>query len=209
MIAVLERPILVRQIAEAHCLEAGRHRLGMFGPVLLEDATNGQRPVVPVQRAVEIDVALELAEVGQHGVPAPAAGAALLPLVVSIGPPRLASCPLMLDPPPRTRACSYFLSLPRGRPALWEPASVVTRKSFHRKRLSRNAWAAKLSRIAAGASSDGCHGRPRRRGRGWRSGRTGGWRGRSRPFHRRRSHSRIPSISPASLRPRPGSALLA
>ncbi len=52
------------------------------GPVLLRDASDGDAAILAVERPVEIEVALDLLEVGQHVLPAPPRGAAGIPFVV-------------------------------------------------------------------------------------------------------------------------------
>ena len=54
----------------------------MPGPVRSRDAPDRDAAILAVERAVEIEVALDLPEIGQHVVPAPARGAAGLPFVV-------------------------------------------------------------------------------------------------------------------------------
>jgi hypothetical protein len=50
--------------------------------VLARDATHRDAAILAVKRSVEVQIALDLPEVGQHVVPAPARGAARLPFVV-------------------------------------------------------------------------------------------------------------------------------
>src|SRR5271166_1730654 len=87
VIPVLEFPVLVRQVTVARELECFCHRLRVVRPVLREDPPYRDTAFSPVQRPVEVDVALDLLEVGEYGFPAPTAGAAPLPLIVIIGSP--------------------------------------------------------------------------------------------------------------------------
>ena len=57
-------------------------RLRMPGPVLHGNPANRDAAVLAVIRPVEIEVALDLPEKGQHAVPVPAGGAARFPFVV-------------------------------------------------------------------------------------------------------------------------------
>src|ERR1700738_2215608 len=52
------------------------------GPVLLRDASDRDAAILAVERPVEIEIALDLLEVGQHVLPAPARGAAGLPFLI-------------------------------------------------------------------------------------------------------------------------------
>src|SRR6516162_4612317 len=82
VISVLEFPVLVRQVPVTRELERFRHRLRVVRPVLREDPPYRDTAFSTVQWPVEVDVALDLLEVGEYGFPAPTGGAALLPLVV-------------------------------------------------------------------------------------------------------------------------------
>src|SRR6516165_8415042 len=87
VITVLEFAVLVRQVTVARELERFRHRLRVVRPVLREDPSYRNTAFSGVQRPVEVDVALDLLEVGEYGFPAPAAGAAPRPLIVIMGSP--------------------------------------------------------------------------------------------------------------------------
>ena len=81
-IAVLELGVLVQDVFEPGLLERLRHRLGVAVPQIGEDAADRDAAVLAVPRPVEIHVALDLFEIGQHRVPVPSGGAARLPFVV-------------------------------------------------------------------------------------------------------------------------------
>ena len=81
-VAVDELAVLVGQELEAGLLAGLGHRLRMLGPVRLRNAADGNAAILAVVRPVEIEVVLDLLEVGQHVVPAPARGAARFPFVV-------------------------------------------------------------------------------------------------------------------------------
>jgi hypothetical protein len=81
-VAVLEAPVLVRQVLETGEPERLGRGAAVPGPALRRDAGDGDAAVLAVPRVVHVEVALDLAEVGQHGAPVPARGAARLPLVV-------------------------------------------------------------------------------------------------------------------------------
>src|SRR6516164_5624531 len=85
VISVLEFPVLVEQVTVARELERFRHRLRVIRPVLREDPPYRDTAFSTVQRPIEVDVALDLFEVGEYGFPAPAAGTAPLPLIVIMG----------------------------------------------------------------------------------------------------------------------------
>src|SRR5438874_9674498 len=51
-------------------------------PMLLRNAADGDAAVITVERPVEIEIALDLLEIGQHVLPVPARGAAGFPLRV-------------------------------------------------------------------------------------------------------------------------------
>ncbi|KRQ93813.1 hypothetical protein CP49_32110 [Bradyrhizobium valentinum] len=69
--------------------------------MLVRNAADGDTAVLAVERSVEIEVALDLLEIGQHVLPVPAHGAAGLPLFV-IGR-RAAVCHLAVDGGPATQ----------------------------------------------------------------------------------------------------------
>ena len=81
-IAVDELAVLVRHELMAGLLEGFGERLRMPRPVLARDAADRDTAILAVERPVEIEVALDLLEIGQHVVPAPAGGAARFPFVV-------------------------------------------------------------------------------------------------------------------------------
>ena len=81
-IAVLEFAVLVLDVVEPGLLERLGDRLGVAVPHIGEDAADRDAAVLAVPRPVEIHVALDFFEIGQHRVPVPARGAARLPLVV-------------------------------------------------------------------------------------------------------------------------------
>jgi hypothetical protein len=80
--AILEHPVLVADIAIALGRESARRGTGEAGPLGFRHAADSDRPRLAVQRAVIIHVGLELAEIGQHALPAPARGAEFGPFVV-------------------------------------------------------------------------------------------------------------------------------
>src|SRR6516162_675086 len=98
VISVLEFPVLVRQVTVARELERFRHRLCVVRPVLREDPPYRDTAFSTVQRPVEVDVALDLLEVGEDGFPAPAAGAALLPFIVIMGSPPVGQLTVVRGP---------------------------------------------------------------------------------------------------------------
>src|SRR6266404_4444638 len=77
-----ELTVLVGQERIAGELAGLGNGLRVPGPVHLRDASDRDAAVLAVERPVEIEVALDLPEVGQHVVPAPAYGAAGLPFIV-------------------------------------------------------------------------------------------------------------------------------
>ena len=80
--AVLPRAVLVRHERQPALLQHLGDRADEAGPVRHRIAADRDRAVLAVIRAVEIQIAFELAEVGQHRVPVPAGCAELLPAVV-------------------------------------------------------------------------------------------------------------------------------
>ena len=81
---VLEDAVLVREIGVAEIGHRLRHGLGVGRPFLLVDAPDRDAPVAAVQLAVEVHVALELAEKRQAGFPAPALRALAPPVVIVV-----------------------------------------------------------------------------------------------------------------------------
>jgi hypothetical protein len=81
-VTVDELTVLVGQVFEALGLQGLADSFGVAGPVLPRDAADGDAAVLAVQRAAEIEIALDLLEVGQNVVPAPARGPAAGPFVV-------------------------------------------------------------------------------------------------------------------------------
>ena len=81
VVAVAPFAVLVGQVLEARGLEGLGRGLGMARPQLREDAPHGDAPLLAVQGAFEVHVALDLLVEGQHVRPAPAARAARHPLL--------------------------------------------------------------------------------------------------------------------------------
>ena len=81
-VAFDEFAVLVGQEPETLLLERLADGLGVAAPMFARNAAHGNTPLLAVQRSIEIEVALDLLEVGQYVVPAPADGAARLPFVV-------------------------------------------------------------------------------------------------------------------------------
>ena len=81
-VAFDELAVLVGQELEALFLERLADRLGVAAPVLARNAADRYAALLAVQRSVEVEVALDLLEVGQHVVPAPAGGTSRLPIVI-------------------------------------------------------------------------------------------------------------------------------
>ena len=81
-VAVDELAVLVGQELEAGLLAGLGHRLRMLGPVRLRNAADRNAAILAMERPVEIEVALDLLEIGQHVLPVPARGAARFPLIV-------------------------------------------------------------------------------------------------------------------------------
>ena len=81
-IAVDELAVLVGQELVAGVLEGLGNGLRMPGPVLARNAADRDAAILAVERSVEIEVALDLLEIGQHVLPAPARGAARFPFIV-------------------------------------------------------------------------------------------------------------------------------
>ena len=139
-IAVDELAVLVGQEREAGVLAGLGHRLRMPGPVRLRNAADRDAAVLAVERPVEIEVALDLLEVGQHVLPVPARGAARFPLIV-IGR-RAAVGHLAVDRGAATQHARLLVFAQR-RPAssglLWLTTWVVTLSSVQWKRGSKYA----------------------------------------------------------------------
>ena len=81
-ISVAEFRILVDQEVVAGGLECFSGRLGMFRPQIGKDPAHRDAAFVAVPWTVEVHVALDLLEEGQHAVPVPSGRAARMPLVV-------------------------------------------------------------------------------------------------------------------------------
>ena len=81
-IAVLELGVLVLDVFEPGLLERLGHRLGVPVPHIGEDAADRDAAFLAVPRPVEIHVALDLFEIGQHRVPVPPGCAPRLPFIV-------------------------------------------------------------------------------------------------------------------------------
>ena len=81
-IAVDELAVLVRQELMAGLLEGFGESLRMLRPVLPRDSADRDTAILAMVRSVEIEVALDLLEVGQHVLPAPAGGAPRFPFIV-------------------------------------------------------------------------------------------------------------------------------
>ncbi len=81
-ITVDELAVLVGQEGVARLLARFGDRQRVFRPVLFRNAANGNAAVLAVIRPVEIEVALDLLEIGQHVLPAPARGSPRFPFVV-------------------------------------------------------------------------------------------------------------------------------
>ncbi len=88
-IAVPEFRVLVLDVGKPGLLECLGDRLCMPVPQIGKDAPDRDAAVLAVPRPVEIHVALDLFEIGQHGVPAPAGRAARFPFVVIGGRPAI------------------------------------------------------------------------------------------------------------------------
>ena len=114
-VAVDELAVLVGQEFEAGLLAGLGHGLRMLGPVRLRNPADRDAAVLAVVGAVEIEVVLDLPEIGQHVIPAPAGGAARFPLVVIRR--RAAVGHLAVD---RGAAAEHarLLVFPQGRPGL-------------------------------------------------------------------------------------------
>src|SRR6516165_8128777 len=116
----LEFPVLVGQVTVARELERFRHRLRVIRPVLREDPPHRDTAFSTVQRPIEVDVALDLLEVGEYGFPAPAAGTAPLPLIVIMGSPSISQ--LTVD---RGPASQYTCLLIANETRTWRVRIVV------------------------------------------------------------------------------------
>src|SRR5215831_14156709 len=81
-VAFDEFPVLVRQESKASELARLGNGLRMCCPVRLRDTAHRNAAVFAVERPIEIEIALDLPEVGQHIIPAPARGTPRLPFVV-------------------------------------------------------------------------------------------------------------------------------
>jgi hypothetical protein len=114
-IAVDKLAVLVGQELEAGQLAGLGHRLRVFGPVRLRNAADRDAALLAVVGTVEIEVVLDLLEIRQHVVPAPACGAARFPFVV-VGR-RAAVGHLAVDRGPAAQH-ARLLVFPERRPAL-------------------------------------------------------------------------------------------
>ncbi len=81
-IAFNELTVLVGQERIAGELAGLGYGLRMPCPLLPWDAADGDTAVFAVERSVEVEVALDLPEIGQHVLPAPACSAARFPFIV-------------------------------------------------------------------------------------------------------------------------------
>src|SRR5258708_21713971 len=81
-IAFNELTVLVGQERVAGELAGLGYGLRMPCPLLPWDAADGDTAVFAVERSVEVEVALDLPEIGQHVLPAPACSAARFPFIV-------------------------------------------------------------------------------------------------------------------------------
>src|SRR5262249_20659573 len=68
VIAVLEFTILIRHVPIAGKPERLSHRLGIVGPIVRKHAAHRDATVRTVQRAVKVDITLDLLEIGQHAL---------------------------------------------------------------------------------------------------------------------------------------------
>jgi hypothetical protein len=84
-IAVAKIRIHVGDKRNLPLLREDLHGFRQRRPVFRPGAADRHRAVLAVERAVEIPIALKLAEVGQHIVPAPAGGALRLPFGIIVG----------------------------------------------------------------------------------------------------------------------------
>ena len=80
--SILEFAVLVAPERNAAGGEGRADRRAERRPVLPRDAADRHRPVIAVQVAREIEIGFELAKIGQHVVPAPAASAEVAPLII-------------------------------------------------------------------------------------------------------------------------------
>src|SRR5215510_7734066 len=78
-VAVDELAVLVGQELHAGLLAGLADRLGVLGPMLDRNAAHGDAAVLAVPFIAEVEVALDLLEIGQDLVPLPALGAARRP----------------------------------------------------------------------------------------------------------------------------------
>ncbi len=188
IVAVAPLAVLVGQVLEARRLEGLGGGLGVAGPQLGEDAPHGNAPLLAVQRALEVHVALDLLVVGQHVRPAPAARAAGYPLL-EVGR-RAAVGELAVDGGAAAQDARLLVFAQRRRALLGivvgddlgahlELGPVDSAGRSRRCRDSCRAPRAAPCRAA-------CPGRPPAGAPGWRSWRRGGWPAPSPPSRRRR-----------------------
>ena len=114
-IPVLPRRVLVLDEFPPRLLERLAHRLGVFRPKIGKNAPHRDAPFASVPWTLEVHVALDLLEVGQHAVPVPAGGTPRRPLVV-IGR-RTAVRELPVDRRPATQDARLLIGPQRRRPA--------------------------------------------------------------------------------------------
>ena len=119
-IPVAELGILVDQEVVAGLLERLARRLRMFRPQIGKDAAHRDAALLAVPRTVEVHVALDLLEEGQHVVPVPTGRAARVPLVV-VGR-RAAIGELPVDRRSAAQHARLFIGAPRR---AWRVGPVV------------------------------------------------------------------------------------
>ncbi len=107
-VAILETAVHVFAARVTRRSPSRHNHVGESVPIAFRKTPDGDGAVSTVVLAGEVEIGLELAEIRKHRIPIPVACAELRP--ADRNPrraPRSATCPLMLDPPPMTRACSY------------------------------------------------------------------------------------------------------
>ena len=139
VVAVLPFAVLVGQVVEARGLERLGCGLGVPVPQVGEDAPHGNAPLLAVQWPRRNPCrARPSCNTGSTSFQPQPRAPRDTHSSKSAGEPRLASWPLMEEPPPRMRACSYLRSgggLSSG--LLWETTSVRTLSSVQWKRGSK------------------------------------------------------------------------